>query len=152
MPWFFVSLSGKYQVSCETKTRTSKSKPCLRQYIEKWSLLLTTWSYLNILLYFHAIKNIRFIKIYMIHLTEARSWGGDWGQKFVCIQCACEPKRLLFTGDSDTDVCIPTKLRNPTPWRDPEGLMGGGVCDLVPACWPGQEGLECSYVTSCWGK
>lgn len=29
--------------------------------------------------------------------------------------------------------------------------MGGGVCDLVPACWPGQEGLECSYVTSCWG-
>lgn len=35
--------------------------------------------------------------------------------KCVCIQCAWKPKPLLFTGDSDTDVCIPTKLRNPKP-------------------------------------
>lgn len=53
----------------------------------------------------------------------------------VCVHPVREPTRLLFTGDSDTDVCIPSELRNPTLYRDSEGLMGGGVCvsGSVPA-------------------
>ncbi len=53
-----------------------------------------------------------------------------------------EPIRRLFTGDSATNVCIPTGLRNPTPQRH-----GGGeaACVWLPARLMAWSGGSCPF-------